>query len=113
MTQITQPCVTRHFTKDHSYIYDTIRLYAHALNDADNIALCDTSYYKGPFIYRLSGLEVYKYTCLCFSTYKLYDIYIYIYIYMFSTVYRVTQKRFLCTYTSMWAPVVARHISKR
>jgi hypothetical protein len=34
--------------------------------------------------------------------------------FMFSTVYRVTQKDFYaCPYTSMWAPVVARQISKR
>jgi len=33
---------------------------------------------------------------------------------MFSTAYRVTQKDFYArTYTSMWAPVVARQISKR
>jgi len=33
---------------------------------------------------------------------------------MFSTVYRVTEKKFYARpYTSMWAPVVARHISKR
>ena len=33
---------------------------------------------------------------------------------MFSTVYRVTQKDFYTRpYTSMWAPVVARQISKR
>jgi len=33
---------------------------------------------------------------------------------MFSTVYRVTQKYFYAhPYTSMWAPVVARQISKR
>jgi len=33
---------------------------------------------------------------------------------MFSTVYRVTQKDFYARpYTSMWAPVVARQISKR
>jgi hypothetical protein len=33
---------------------------------------------------------------------------------MFSTVYRVTQKDFSAhPYTSMWAPVVARQISKR
>jgi hypothetical protein len=33
---------------------------------------------------------------------------------MFSAVYRVTQKDFYaCSYTSMWAPVVARQISKR
>ena len=34
--------------------------------------------------------------------------------FMFSTVYRVTQKDFYARpYTSMWAPVVARQISKR
>jgi hypothetical protein len=34
--------------------------------------------------------------------------------FMFSTVYRVTQKNFYASpYTSMWAPVVARQISKR
>ena len=34
--------------------------------------------------------------------------------FMFSTVYRVTQKYFYTRpYTSMWAPVVARQISKR
>jgi len=34
--------------------------------------------------------------------------------FMFSTVYRVTQKDFFARpYTSMWAPVVARQISKR
>ena len=33
---------------------------------------------------------------------------------MFSTVYRVTQKDFYASpYTSMWAPLVARQISKR
>jgi hypothetical protein len=33
---------------------------------------------------------------------------------MFSTVYRVTQKDFYAhPYTSVWAPVVARQISKR
>ena len=33
---------------------------------------------------------------------------------MFSTVYRVTQKEFYARpYTSMWAPVVVRQISKR
>jgi len=33
--------------------------------------------------------------------------------FMFSTVYRVTQKDFYARpYTSMWAPVVARQISK-
>ena len=44
----------------------------------------------------VSGLEVYKNICL------------------FSTVYRVTQKDFYARpYTSMWARVVARQISKR
>ena len=34
--------------------------------------------------------------------------------FMFSAVYRVTQKYFYARpYTSMWAPVVARQISKR
>ena len=34
--------------------------------------------------------------------------------FMFSTVYSVTQKDFYARlYTSMWAPVVARQISKR
>jgi len=34
--------------------------------------------------------------------------------FMFSTVYRITQKDFYARpYTSMWAPVVARQISKR
>ena len=34
--------------------------------------------------------------------------------FIFSTVYRVTQKDlYACPYTSMWAPVVARQISKR
>jgi hypothetical protein len=34
--------------------------------------------------------------------------------FMFSTVYRVMQKDFCAhPYTSMWAPVVARQISKR
>ena len=34
--------------------------------------------------------------------------------FMFSTVYRVTQKYFCARpYTSVWAPVVARQISKR
>ena len=34
--------------------------------------------------------------------------------FIFSTVYRLTQKDlYACPYTSMWAPVVARQISKR
>ena len=34
--------------------------------------------------------------------------------FMFSTVYRVTQKDFYaCPYTSVWAPVLARQISKQ
>jgi hypothetical protein len=70
MSQITQPCVTRHFTKSNSYIYDTIRLWAHALNDADNTALCDNSYYKGPFIY----LWYLKVVCTCSKRHLLWDM---------------------------------------
>jgi hypothetical protein len=54
----------------------------------------------------MSGLELYKNICLCFSNSKLHEIYV-------STVYRVTQKDFYARpHTSMWAPVVARQISK-
>jgi hypothetical protein len=50
-------------------------------------------------IYRVSGLEVHKNTCLCFSTKKLNEIYV------SSTVYRVTQRYFYARpFTSMWAP---------
>jgi hypothetical protein len=56
-------------------------------------------------MYRVSTLEVYKNKCLYFCTWKIYEIY------FFSI---VTQKVFYARhYTSMWAPVVARQISKR
>ena len=42
------------------------------------------------YIYRVSGLEVYKNTCLCFSTQKLYAIYV------FNSV-QSDSRRFLCT----------------
>ena len=42
------------------------------------------------YVYRVSGLEVYKNTCLCFSTQKLYAIYV------LNTVQSIS-KRFLCT----------------
>ena len=55
----------------------------------------------------MSGLEVYKNTCLCLVPKSFMK-------FMFSTVYSVTQKDFYARpYTSMWAPVVARQISKR
>jgi len=56
----------------------------------------------------VSGLDVYKITCLCFSIVPKSFMK-----FMFSPVYRVTQKDFYARpYTSMWASVVARQISK-
>ena len=46
--------------------------------------------YRSKFIYRVSGLQVYKNTCLCFNTQKLYAIYV------FNNV-QSNSKRFLCT----------------
>jgi len=43
-----------------------------------------------PQIYCVSGLDVYKNTCLCFSTLKLHEIYV------FDSV-QSNSKRFLCT----------------
>ena len=58
-------------------------------------------------VYRVSGLEVYKNTCLYLVPKSFMK-------FMFSTVYSVTQKDFYARpYTSMWAPDVARQISKR
>jgi hypothetical protein len=58
-------------------------------------------------IYRMSGLEVYKNTCLCLVPKSFMK-------FMFPTVYRVTQiDLYARPYTSMWSPVVARQISKR
>jgi hypothetical protein len=57
-------------------------------------------------IYRMSGLEVYKNTCLCFNTFKLYEIYV------FNSVQSNSKTFYARPYSSMWAPVVARQIYK-
>ena len=60
-----------------------------------------------PWQYWVSGLEVYKNTCLCFSTQKHYAIYV------FNSAQSNLKHFYARPYTSMWAPVVVRQISKR
>jgi len=67
-----------------------------------------TARYELKFMYCVSELEVYKKILAYVLVPKSFMEF------MFSTVYRVTQKDFYARpYTSVWAAVVARQISKR